>query len=50
LAPFQRFVSFERNWDEAALAHDYIVVPDANDYNALQDLARRVFEANVLPY
>ncbi|KAJ3042362.1 hypothetical protein HDV00_007496 [Rhizophlyctis rosea] len=43
LPPFKRFISFMRNWDEALYAHQYAPVNDANDYNALQDLARRAY-------
>lgn len=42
LNPFQRFVSFERNWDAALLAHEYVGVSDVADSEALQDLGRRV--------
>ncbi|KAJ3085195.1 hypothetical protein HK102_000223 [Quaeritorhiza haematococci] len=45
LPRFQRFISFIRNWDEAALAHQYKQVDDANDVIALQDLARRAYIA-----
>ncbi|KAJ3056473.1 hypothetical protein HK097_006792 [Rhizophlyctis rosea] len=43
LPRFKRFISFVRNWDEAQYAHQYAPVEDANDYNALQDLARRAY-------
>ena len=45
LGKYQRFISFERNWDEGALAHSYEPVQDSNDYNALQDIARRAYTA-----
>jgi len=43
LGRFQKFVSFDRNWDETLLAHTYEKVDDPNDSMALQDLARRAY-------
>ena len=45
LSRFQRFISFDRNWDESLLAHSYEKVGDSNDSIALQDLGRRAYEA-----
>jgi hypothetical protein len=45
LGRFQKFISFDRNWDETQLAHSYEKVEDANDAMALQDLARRAYFA-----
>ena len=42
LGTFQKFVSFDRNWDETKLAHDYLPVKDLTSYASLQDLAKRV--------
>jgi hypothetical protein len=45
LGRYQKFISFDRNWDESLLAHSYEKVEDANDSMALQDLARRAYIA-----
>ncbi|TPX53057.1 D-alanine---D-alanine ligase [Synchytrium endobioticum] len=45
LPRFQRFISFLRNWDESLLAHHYAPVTDSNDFQGLQDLARRAYMA-----
>ncbi|KAI8908900.1 hypothetical protein EDD86DRAFT_206360 [Gorgonomyces haynaldii] len=45
LGRFQKFISFDRNWDLSLLAHHYVPVENKDDYHALQDLARRAYIA-----
>lgn len=43
LSKYQRFVAFDRNWDENDMGHEYIKVEDQEDDAALRDIARRAY-------
>ncbi len=45
LTKYQRFISFERNWEPSALAHDYIPVTDENDAKTLMEMSKKAYIA-----
>jgi hypothetical protein len=43
LGRYQKFVSYQRNWDPSLLAHDYIKVEDQSTIQATMELAKNAY-------